>query len=152
MTASAAVVPRLCGLILTVPAVLFISGCGSSDQPDVVPVSGVVHEAGSPVADATVTFMPSTGRPSTGRTDSEGRFTLRYTTSVDGAMVGTHQVTIAKGGSMPGPPPGASAESSRGGTTPPAGPAPPTEYKWPEPVTVTADSEEFDFDLVATSS
>ena len=126
---------------------LLLAGCSADDAPEVVPVSGYVTDAGVPVANATVTFMPDGGRPSTGSTDAEGRFELRYTTRLGGAVVGNHTVTVEAGGAMPGPPPG---ESAAAGQTPapPPGPAAPTEYKWPETVRVDADNTEFEFDLI----
>jgi hypothetical protein len=50
---------------------------------------------GKPLSGATVEFQPEhEGRPSTGTTDDEGRYVLRYTANQGGAEVGTHTVRI----------------------------------------------------------
>lgn len=75
-------------------------GCGKPG-PQVQYVEGVVLIDGAPVADATVVFVPKEegGLVATGRSNSEGRFTL---TSVrggkpnGGALVGDYAVTFSK--------------------------------------------------------
>jgi hypothetical protein len=42
-----------------------------------------------------VIFTPANGRPAMGETNSEGRFVLTTFTPEDGAMPGTHKVTIS---------------------------------------------------------
>jgi hypothetical protein len=83
--------------------------CGCSRE--VVPVSGRITRDGKPLADAVVTFQPlanqKTGRPvatgSVGRTDAQGRFTLRLIDpNRSGALVGDHVVTIGMGESTDG--------------------------------------------------
>jgi hypothetical protein len=87
-----------------------LAGCDS----DLAPVSGRVTLDGQPLAGAVVTFQPKTGRDSTadvatgsvGRTDEEGRYTLRLIRpDKHGAVVGEHSVTISalKGGSDEAP-------------------------------------------------
>jgi len=80
----------------------WLAGC-SSIPPDVVPVGGRVTQGGKPLAGATVTFQPvRTGSEdavgvsgSAGRTDVEGRFSLRLIEpDVPGATIGRHVVTI----------------------------------------------------------
>lgn len=81
--------------IVALSLMLLSTGCGRSDLPELGTVSGIVTVEGSPVADAIVNFTPSgPGRPSTGQTDSEGRFELMYLTDVYGAIVGEHVVTV----------------------------------------------------------
>lgn len=77
-----------------------VTGCGKPG-PQVHYVEGVVVLDGTPVADATVVFVPkaSDGLVATGRTNTDGRFTL---TSVrggkpnGGALLGDYDVTFSK--------------------------------------------------------
>jgi len=80
-------------------AVVAIAGCGgSSDAPVVAAVSGVVTVKGQPRADLNVTFHPEDGgRPATGLTGPDGKFTLTTNNTGDGAIVGRHKVTITGG-------------------------------------------------------
>src|SRR5262245_50480270 len=74
-------------------------GCGGQ----YVPVSGQVTLDGVPLADAYVTFQPlgspgnpEPGRGSYGKTDSDGRYTLRVVgDDRPGAVPGTHMVSIS---------------------------------------------------------
>lgn len=80
--------PLLCPLVLV--------GCGPS-RPETVPVSGHVTLNGQPVEGATVMFSPEAeGRPATGTTDADGRFTLKTFEAGDGALPGVHSVTVTK--------------------------------------------------------
>jgi hypothetical protein len=85
--------PRLAVALL---AVGLAGGCSKSDRPRVAPVSGTVTYHDQPVEGAQVMFMPTQGRPATGKTNAEGRFTLSTFGSGDGAILGHHAVTIAK--------------------------------------------------------
>lgn len=67
---------------------------GCDRGPRLVPVSGVVLLDGQPVANAAVLFIPAEGRPAEGTTDAEGKFTLQTFQPGDGALVGTHDVTV----------------------------------------------------------
>jgi len=49
-----------------------------------------------PVEGAQVMFMPTQGRPATGKTNADGHFTLSTFGTGDGAILGHHAVTIAK--------------------------------------------------------
>ncbi|MHC2070563.1 DUF4198 domain-containing protein [Bremerella sp. T1] len=79
--------------------VMLISGCGSEAY---APVSGIVNFDGQPLADAKLIFEPigdstgnSSGKPSYGKTDSSGQFSLRCPQEdVEGAAVGQHRVRI----------------------------------------------------------
>ncbi len=51
---------------------------------------------GKPLAEAMVNFTPDNGRPSVGKTDAEGNYSLRYNDDVEGAAIGTHVVQIVK--------------------------------------------------------
>ena len=86
------------GLSFVAAACLFIVGCGGgSDGPDTHPVTGLVTLDGEPVADATVTF--SGGTPQTtsfGKSDADGRYTLKTASMQNGTVIGTHRVTVTK--------------------------------------------------------
>lgn len=70
-------------------------GCsGSSDQPKLGRVTGVVTFEENPLPNAEIHFLPETGRGSAGMTDSNGRYSLRYTEKHNGAVIGTHSVSI----------------------------------------------------------
>jgi hypothetical protein len=77
--------------LLVLPA-----GCGPKG-PAMVPVSGVVKLDGVPVgAGAGVTFIPvGAGRPATGETDKDGKFTLTTEKANDGALEGEYSVAVA---------------------------------------------------------
>jgi hypothetical protein len=73
---------------------LLLAGCGDSG-PEMAPVSGIVTVDGQPVANAAVMFVPEAGgRPATGLTDAEGKFSLETLKPGDGALVGKHKVTV----------------------------------------------------------
>jgi hypothetical protein len=80
-------------------------GCGGGDAP--VSVKGVVMLDGSPLAGATVTFMPNgtAGRPATGETDQEGVFYLTSFKKDDGAFPGEYHVLVTKMQGIEAPPP-----------------------------------------------
>ena len=73
---------------------LSLVGCDGAARP--VPVTGVVIYGGMPVAGAQVMFTPTNGRPAEGTTDEQGKFKLTTTEPGDGALPGSHQVTIVK--------------------------------------------------------
>lgn len=86
------------GCMLLVPFALV--GCGSSDLPDTVPVTGTVTMDGTPVDGATVNFLSEGGSiVSAGTTDASGKFSLTTiigSQSVEGAVVGSHGVAVVK--------------------------------------------------------
>ncbi|MCA9085811.1 MAG: hypothetical protein KDA81_17245 [Planctomycetaceae bacterium] len=79
--------------------ILFLTtGCGGgpSDAPDLGHVTGVVTIDGKPASGVDVSFAPlDGGRPSSARTDANGRYDLVYSTSAMGAKIGMHKVKIA---------------------------------------------------------
>jgi hypothetical protein len=81
-----------------------LAGCGGSTMPKIYPATGTVTWKGEPLADATVSFVPSVGAPSDGRTDAQGKFTI-MTNGMPGARAGACKVTVSKfagaGASMP---------------------------------------------------
>jgi hypothetical protein len=65
------------------------------------PVRGQVTLDRKPVAGATVVFLcQGAPRPAVGTTDSSGNFQLTTFEPNDGAVVGTHVVTVKKGASQ----------------------------------------------------
>lgn len=79
-------------LILVLPELL---GC-SSDYPETVRVSGAIIYDGTAVEGARVNFLPARGRPATAGTDAEGKYILTTFESGDGALPGSHTVTVTK--------------------------------------------------------
>lgn len=115
-------------------------GCDSG--PKIVPVKGLVLRDGKPVANASVTFFPNSGRPSYATSDAEGKYSLEYGEGREGAVVGEHTVKLTLGGSMPGAPTGASGRGRQGG-----GFTPPQEVTLPTTVTVGDQASEIDLEV-----
>ncbi|HVJ84208.1 MAG TPA: hypothetical protein VM452_01120, partial [Caulifigura sp.] len=71
------------------------SGCGS-DGPPLGAVTGRVTLDGKPLSGAVLTFISQSekGSPSYGGTDDQGRYSLMFTNTKSGAMVGEHLVEI----------------------------------------------------------
>lgn len=90
-----------CGMALALVAAL---GCPGADTPDTVKVTGTVTYNGSPVDGASVAFIPESGRPASGVTDAQGKFTLSTFGTDDGAVPGLHKVAITPAGSNEPPP------------------------------------------------
>ncbi len=68
-------------------------GCYSGS--DMAPVHGVVSVDGEPVAGAAIAFRPETGgRPAWAITEEDGTYQLQTINPGDGALIGTHTVTI----------------------------------------------------------
>lgn len=66
----------------------------SAERDRIVPVTGVVEYKGAPLANVSVTFTPETGRSANGVTREDGTFELTTYESGDGAIAGSHVVTI----------------------------------------------------------
>ncbi|MCX7410139.1 MAG: hypothetical protein NTZ32_18835 [Planctomycetales bacterium] len=74
-------------------------GCGGAgpDHAKCAPVSGTVTYKGQLVEGATVSFWaPKAPRAATGQTDAKGSFRLTTFATDDGAVLGTHAVTVTK--------------------------------------------------------
>ncbi len=72
---------------------LLASGCGGPSN--VGKVSGRVTLDGQPLSQARIEFTPNgSGAPSMGLTDENGAYELKYTRSVEGALLGAHTVRI----------------------------------------------------------
>lgn len=89
--------------MLSVLVLVAATGCGGGGESyDFAPVSGTVTLDGDPLSNATVTFQPTgkdakTGPGSYGKTDAQGKYTLKVTTTGDkGAVVGKHRVLITR--------------------------------------------------------
>ncbi|MHC2069783.1 DUF4198 domain-containing protein [Bremerella sp. T1] len=79
---------------LVLLAAIAILGCSSGTSSDLGQVNGQVMLDGKPLPNAQVQFQPTQGRPSYGLTDSDGKFTLQYTGSATGALIGNHTVSF----------------------------------------------------------
>lgn len=88
------VADRVCLGIWSLAICATLTGCGSGNVP-LIPVSGVVTLDGEPLVDAEVIFEHHAGRPSVGRTDNAGRYTLTYVGTQRGALPGEHKVRIS---------------------------------------------------------
>lgn len=78
-----------CGALL--PTFL---GCGDG-RPDRVPVSGVVLIDGEPLTHGNIKFVPTGARPSAGKVDENGRFTMTCYDGNDGVVPGVHRVSVS---------------------------------------------------------
>jgi hypothetical protein len=73
---------------------LGLAGCGGSG-PRVHEVKGTLTYQGAPLPKVGITFAPVDGsRTSYGETDTEGRFTMRYSGTQDGVLEGEHVVFV----------------------------------------------------------
>lgn len=106
---------RMCWLVLIVA---IVAGCNDANAPKTADAGGTVTYKGAPLAGAVVTFVPEKGPIAMGKTDLEGKFSLR-TGGLDGAVLGPARVAITVPGegaddSAPPPPPeNASPEEAR---------------------------------------
>jgi hypothetical protein len=74
---------------------VLLAGCSGSDRPATAPVRGQVRYAGRPIANATVAFLcPGAPRLAVGTTDQNGNYQLTTYEENDGAIIGTHVVTV----------------------------------------------------------
>lgn len=99
------------GVVVT-SLVVLVAGCsGGVGTAPTAPAAGSISLAGQPIADVNVTFTPTAGRSATGRTDAQGRFALSTFAEGDGAVPGSHRVTLSLPAAdvpMPGTPEAAS--------------------------------------------
>lgn len=79
--------------LITAGLVLLASGCGDGG-PSLALVEGTVTVDDRPLPLATLTFVPENGSPSYGQTDQAGKYTLMFTDTKYGAMLGKHTVSI----------------------------------------------------------
>lgn len=90
-------------LLVMLSGLGIVSGCSKSDRPELGEVEGVVTMDGKPLANVIIVFKPQKGRPATGQTNSEGKYTLTYRAGVSGSKVGPTDVSFEYpiGGSGP---------------------------------------------------
>ena len=70
-----------------------VSGCsGSTDQPEVGEVTGVVTLDGKPVPGLNILFQPEAGRAAVGMTNEQGEYELQYLDGVSGCKIGPNTV------------------------------------------------------------
>ena len=86
--------------VLVLLMVLSLAGCGDG-RPAVVPISGTVTLNGDPVEGVTVMFVVEEvadgyARPSAGKTDAQGKFTISTYGNEDGMPVGKYKVGFIK--------------------------------------------------------
>lgn len=81
-------------LLLLVAFTAALSGCGDG-RPSRVQVSGQVLIDGKPLTQGNIKFVPEGARPSAGKLDENGRFTLTCYDGNDGVIPGTHRVQIS---------------------------------------------------------
>ncbi|MEZ6126389.1 MAG: hypothetical protein R3C49_24965 [Planctomycetaceae bacterium] len=127
--------------ILVTIACLTTAGCGG-DTPPIGFVSGTIKLNGQPLEGANVEFTPANGRGSVAVTDAEGKYILKYTNTVDGALVGQHTVRISTGV--------AGSASNEGGDSPAGKPEriPPAYNSQSEvKADVKSGSNTFDYDI-----
>jgi hypothetical protein len=81
--------------VLLAAALLFCDGCLGSDRPATAPVRGQVTYRGKPVVGATLAFLcEGAPRHALGTTDAAGNYQLTTFEPNDGAVIGTHVVTV----------------------------------------------------------
>jgi len=71
----------------------FSAGCGHG-LDYTAKVAGTVTVNGQPAKAFNIIFHPAQGRPATGITDDQGRFSLTTFDPGDGAVLGEHVVTV----------------------------------------------------------
>lgn len=81
-------------LLLASASLMLCSGCFGQKGLETAPVTGVVTYNGKPLPYGRVSFRPQAGSPATGDIQSDGSFSLSTYGNGDGAIVGTHQVSI----------------------------------------------------------
>jgi hypothetical protein len=97
-------VPESCSMnrlsLLLLMLTITVPGCSSSYAPQAeqaasVPAAGLMTWQGQPLAGFRITLHPADNqRPAAGVSDSEGRFVLGTNSPDDGAVVGTHKVSV----------------------------------------------------------
>lgn len=80
-------------LWLLLLAIAVVTGCGPS-RPETAEVSGRVTFQGKPVPEGRILFWPPSGRPAMAEIKSDGTYELTTFDAEDGAVIGTHRVTI----------------------------------------------------------
>jgi hypothetical protein len=72
-----------------------IAACSDgATQVKLYRISGSLNRQGQPVPNLIIYFVPAEGRPSTGLSGPDGRFTLNYQKDRPGAVPGEHKVWV----------------------------------------------------------
>jgi hypothetical protein len=71
------------------------TGCGYR-RPTQVKTTGTVTLDGEPVSQASLMFIPDSGRPASGSTNTDGEFELSSYGGNDGLPAGNYRVTVTK--------------------------------------------------------
>jgi hypothetical protein len=95
-TAAGRPVAMLLVLLASLPVVGAMVGC-SDGRPERLEVSGQVLIDDEPLTYGFVRFVPKGARPSSGKLDENGRFTLTCYGNDDGVVPGEHRVVINGG-------------------------------------------------------
>jgi hypothetical protein len=77
-----------------IAATLGCLGCSNDDRPPIGQVTGVVTINGKPTAGLGVLFSQKGFRSSSGYTNEQGEYVLKYIKDTFGAAVGSHKVRI----------------------------------------------------------
>jgi len=86
--------------LILITACTFIAGCGGSYEPkaeifQTVTAAGVLTWKGKPLSGFVVSVHPADGkRTASGTTDAEGKFQLGTNTAGDGAVPGSHKISV----------------------------------------------------------
>ncbi|MCA9008597.1 MAG: hypothetical protein KDB01_02565 [Planctomycetaceae bacterium] len=72
---------------------LAVVGCGDGG-PEVAEVQGTVTLGGKPLQGIVVILQPSSGRPSDGITNAEGKYELFFKRGKPGAQLGMHSIRV----------------------------------------------------------
>lgn len=86
--------PSIHQLLIAGLAMVACGGCFRSAGPELAPVTGTVTLNGKPLDRATIMFQPASGRPSFGTSDTDGKYSMRYTIERLGVMPGSNIVSI----------------------------------------------------------
>jgi hypothetical protein len=85
---------RLICALLVFATINVAGGCSKKGGMETAPVSGKVTYRGKAVPTGTVMFVPGDGPAATGEIGSDGSYKLTTFSPGDGAVIGTHKVTI----------------------------------------------------------
>jgi len=80
--------------LMVVIAASVVVGCRRVEQLPVAPARGIVLLDNHPLPAANVVFIPERGRSATAQSNTDGTFVLTTYESGDGAIVGSHHVTV----------------------------------------------------------
>ena len=94
--------PVLAALLVATAIAMVLPGCRPPGSAPTVPAAGRVTYQGKPLANIDVVFTPTQGRRGSGTTDGQGRFQISTFARGDGAIPGSHRVTLWPAGPVAG--------------------------------------------------